>query len=114
VSTFNIVTTVVSVVLLLPLVIYSIANGSVAPKGSRLEKYYEVEKNIGLAGNLFLLAACVFSLAKLAAHFGLIDKNAQDTFAEIIALPTMLLCFAYSWLWLRAWRKVHSSENDEV
>jgi hypothetical protein len=114
VSTFNIVTTIASVVFLLPLVISSIANGSVAPKGSRLEKYYEVEKNIGLAGNLFLLAACVFSLAKLAGHFGLIDKNVQATFAEILALPTVLACFAYLWLWVRAWRKVHSSENDEA
>ena len=107
---FDTALTAIASVALFTLAIYSIVRGSEPPKGGWVEKYYRAEKNLGLVGNLFLLALCGFGLAKLARHFGLVENGLGATLTHVTEIVGVILAFAYLWLWLRARRTIKSSD----
>lgn len=99
------------VVLLLPLVAFSILKGSPAPRNTFLTKYYDAEKYLNLTGNLFLLSLIATSASKLAAHFGLIDQASMDALDPYIQVPFLVLLAAFLILWVRAALKVRGLEK---
>jgi hypothetical protein len=88
--------------LILPLAIWSLIQGSPAPRGGFLAKYYAAEKHLNLVGNLFLLTVCANAVAKLALHFGLVGEGAKDTLAIVIGVPFGVLLLAFLGLWIKA------------
>ncbi len=99
--------------ILLPLALYSLANGSLPPKNSWVTSYYEAEKYLGLTGNIMLLALCGANLATLAMNFGFIPQTNPDA-DGLIAMPFMILAIAYLALWIRAIRKVRRRKHNDT
>lgn len=94
------------VVVLLPIVAFSLLKGSPPPQIGLLAKYYRAEKHLNLVGNLFLLTVCANALARLGLHFGFIDPGAQSRLMFGIGLPFVVLLLAFLALWVRAFLKV--------
>ena len=63
------------VLLLIPPVVWSLVHGSPAPQNSWITKYFEAEKRLNFAGNLFVLAMCMNAAARLAIHFGVVQVS---------------------------------------
>lgn len=99
--------------ILLPLALYSLANGSVPPKNSWVTSYYEAERYLGPTGNVMLLALCGANLATLGMNFGFIPQTSPD-FDGLVATPFMILAVAYLVLWIRAIRKVRRRDRDDT
>lgn len=95
-----------SVLFLLPLVVHSLFKGTPPPRETWLGRFYEVEKNLLIAGNLFLLALCATAIAKLALHFGYIDRAFEDRVELLTGMPFMALLVIYLAFWIRAWIKL--------
>jgi len=108
----DIVLTAIAATLLFAMAIYSILKGSPPPQGTWVEKYYRAQPNLGLVGNLFVLALCGFGFAKLATHLGLIDRQLGATIRHFTEVVGFLLGLAYVWLWLRARRAIQSSKDE--
>jgi len=98
---------------LLPLALYSLANGSEPPKNSWLTAYYEAEKYLGPTGNIMLLALCAANLTTLAMYFGFVPQTSPDA-DGLIAMPFMILVFVYLGLWIRAIRKVRRRKRTDT
>jgi hypothetical protein len=103
-----------SVIVVLPIAIYSLLTGSKAPEGNWIAKYYAAEKYLGLAGNVFLLAVCANGLVKLGLHFGFIDPALTDSADLLLGVPFMALLVLYLGLWVRAALKVRRNANGET
>jgi predicted Na+-dependent transporter len=99
------------VVLLLPIVIGSLVAGSPPPQNTFLTKYYNAEKYLNLAGNLFLLTVIAIAVSKLVAHFGLVDAATAATVDGYINVPFLLLLVVFLALWVRAALKVRGEAS---
>jgi len=94
--------------ILFPLAVYSLFNGSPTPPNfGRLSKYYDAERLLRPAGDVLLLALSVNAGAKLADHFGFLSPGWMAN-VEPVANGTFLLVLVFDLaLWVRAYRKVH-------
>ncbi|WP_295558054.1 hypothetical protein [uncultured Hyphomicrobium sp.] len=90
----------------LPLAVASLATGSKPPENTMLTKYYNAEKHLMLAGNLFLLAVGAIAILKLVQHFALIDASRADRLEGWINVPFFALLVAFLFLFVRAHVKV--------
>ena len=54
-STLEVLIYAAAIIILLPLVLWSLATGAAVPERSWFSKYYSAERHLTLAGNLFLL-----------------------------------------------------------
>lgn len=103
-----------SIIVVLPIAIYSLLSGSKAPEGTWVAKFYAAEKYLGLTGNVFLLAICANGLVKLGLHFGFIDPALIDSLDLLVGIPFMALLVLYLGLWVRAFLKVRRNANGET
>lgn len=98
-------------VVLLPIVVWSLLNGSRPPPGS-VGKYYVAEPYLNLTGNVMVLALCLSAIAKLGVHFGYIDPDLGTLLAGWTGVPFAVLVITYLVLWVRAILKVRRSRAD--
>ena len=113
-TNFEILLYASSIIVVLPIAIYSLLTGSKAPEGTWIAKYYAAETYLGFTGNVFLLAVCANGLVKLGLHFGFIDPALMDSINLLIGVPFMALLVMYLGLWIRAARKVRRGANGET
>jgi len=109
-STLDIVVYSVVLPVVLPLAIYSLVTGSRPPEHSFFSKYYSVEKNLMLVGNLFLLAVSATAASRLALHLGTFDIDVATAIDQWIALPFMILLVSFLTMFVRAASKIHTVE----
>jgi hypothetical protein len=100
-TTFEVVIYVI-VLVLLPLIVYSLITGSRPPEKSWFAKYYRAERYLDLAGNVFVLAICAYAIARLGLHFGYIGPGAEDSLMLWIGLAFAATLLCYLGLWVRA------------
>ena len=72
------------------------------PDGTLLARYYKAEKHLGLTGNLFMVALCANGIAKLAAHFGLLEPATFAGMRFVLGIAFGIGLLAYSAFWVRA------------
>jgi len=113
-STFELVTYVVAAVVLLPLALFSLLNGSPAPQNTILSKYYAAEKHLNLVGNLFLLTVCAHAIAGLAQHFAVIDTATAESVRLLVGLPFGVLLVAFLALWVKAAVKIRRDSRAGI
>lgn len=94
------------VLVLIPLVIFSLMRGSPPPAFGYLSKFYHAEKYLNVVGNLFVLALCGVALGKLALHFGYIDASEAGSVELATNVPFVVLLLAYLGLWVKAALKI--------
>jgi hypothetical protein len=89
-------------ILLLPLIGYSLLTGSQPPDKGWLAKYYRAERYLNLARDLFLLAICATAIARLGLHFGYIDPSARDAVELAVGVLFGATFLVFVCLWIRA------------
>lgn len=112
-SPFEIALYVLSLLIVLPIAIWSLVNKSKVPENSWAAKCYEAEAYLGLAGNIYLLFVCASGLVRLSAHFGLIDGSHKNALSILIGVPFIALLVLVLTLWVRAlWKVRHGTKPD--
>jgi hypothetical protein len=94
------------VFLLIPIALYSLWAGSPIPNEPGGD-YFRAVKGLRLCGDLFLLAVCAVSTARLAIHFGFISPSYGETVLTYLGFPFMTLLVIYLALFARAAILVH-------
>jgi hypothetical protein len=105
-TTFEVAIYIVALVILVPMILYSLITGKGVPESSWFAKYYRAERYLLLAGNLFLLAVCASAVARLGRHFGYIDASASDRLSIPLGVAFGVTLLASLVLWIRAAVKV--------
>lgn len=110
-TTFELIVNAFVVIAVLPLAISSLASGSKPPENSSIAKYYQVEPNLMLASNLFLLAVCTIAALKLVGHFGLFDAGTVEAAQNWTMLPFFVLFAAFAFFFVRAFLRVRRAKG---
>lgn len=100
------------VLVLIPIVIFSLVRGSPPPEFGALSKFYHAEKYLNFVGNLFVLSICAVALGKLALHFGYIDASEAQRVELVTNIPFLILLLAYLGLWVRAALRIRRFGNN--
>ena len=90
------------VVILLPLAVHSMITRTLPPQTTWLGKLYAANPHLLLVSNLFLLAVCMSSLARLGFHFGLVDRNLQGMVDLAVGVPFFILLMVFLVMLIKA------------
>ncbi len=105
-SPFFVVIYAIAVVVLLPLALNSLRQGSPPPPFAPFAKFYGAERYLNLTGDLFLVAVCSNAAAQLARHFDLIGEATMGWLEPVIMIPFGILLVAFLAQFIRAAIKV--------
>lgn len=94
------------VVLLIPLVLWSLWAGSPIPNRP-LGEYFRAVKGLRFAGDLFLVSLCAMSLIKLSIYFGFLEPARGKDVLFYLSAPFIVLLLVYLGLLVKAVRRVH-------
>lgn len=100
------------VVILLPLAVHSMIVGTLPPQTTWLGRLYAADPHLHLVSNLFLLALCISSMARLAIHFGLVDKGLQATLEFAVGVPFFVLLVVFLVMLIKAGLKLRRAAKN--